>query len=189
MTGGGQPGQPDGSQGSGQRGGWAQSEPELVIAGLLTGSATVTALLFGGLGAGCLVLAAAAVLALCTLRLAAPAGAAPGPAEERELRTGTSFTGFWRKRSMVNDATQTMAGYDMELRGILQNLLAARLAERHGISLYHDPAAARRLLLRGQDQSLWFWLDPARPPAPEGSPRAGIPPRTLAALLNRLEKL
>ena len=176
-------------QGSGQRSGWADSGPELVIAGLLAGSAGLTALLFGGLGACCLVLAAAAVLALCTLRLAAPPGVAPGPAEEAELRTGTSFTGFWRKRSMVNDATQTMAGYDMELRGILQNLLAARLAERHGISLYHDPAAAKRLLLRGQDQALWFWLDPARPPVPEGSPRGGIPPRTLAALLNRLEKL
>jgi hypothetical protein len=175
---------------SGQRGGWADCGPELVIAGLLVGTLSVIALLFGGLGACCVVLAAAAVLALCTLRLAAPQGAVPGPAEETAAHTSTSFTGFWRKRAMVNDATQTLAGYDFELRGILQNLLAARLAERYGISLYHDPAAARRQLVRtSHDQALWYWLDPARPALPDAGSRAGIPPRTLAAVLDRLEKL
>jgi hypothetical protein len=179
-----------GQAASGRRGGWADCGPELMVAGLLAGTLSIIALLFGGLGTCCIVLAVVAVIALGTLRLAAPQGAVPGPAEEAALATSTSFTGFWRKRSMVNDATQTLAGYDFELRGILQNLLAARLAERYGISLYHDPAAARSQLVRtSQDHALWYWLDPARPAVPDASSRAGIPPRTLAAVLDRLEKL
>ena len=68
-------------------------------------------------------------------------------------------------------------------------LLAVRLAERHGISLHDDPAAARRLLCPGhRDDRLWYWVDPARPPATTGT-QSGIPPRTLARLIDRLEKL
>ena len=45
---------------------------------------------------------------------------------------------------------------------MLEHLLAARLAERHGVHLYQDPEAARRLLCRsGRDADLWPWIDPA----------------------------
>ena len=82
-----------------------------------------------------------------------------------------------------------MASYDADLRPVLQHLLAARLAERHGINLYHDPETARRLLLPGpRDDTLWFWLDPARP-AEADRLRPGIPSRTLAAIIDRLERL
>jgi len=90
---------------------------------------------------------------------------------------------------MLHDATASMAAYDAEVRPTLQHLLAARLAERHGVSLDADPAAARRLLLPGHgDQALWFWLDPLRP-AENDKDRRGIPPRTLAAIFDRLERL
>jgi len=82
-----------------------------------------------------------------------------------------------------------MTAYDAELRGTLQRLLAARLAERHGISLHDDPDGARRLLCpTPRDDRLWYWVDPARPPATPGQ-QSGIPPRTLARLIDRLEQL
>jgi hypothetical protein len=82
-----------------------------------------------------------------------------------------------------------MASYELELRPTLQHLLAARLADRHGVSLYADPDTARRLLLpAARDAELWRWLDPDRPAPPERD-RSGIPPRTLAAIIDRLERL
>jgi hypothetical protein len=90
-----------------------------------------------------------------------------------------------------------MVSYDAELRPTLQHLLAARLAERHGVNLYTDPAAARRVMLTGtgrgatrarQDDQIWYWLDPSRPAETRQDVR-GIPPRTLAVILDRLERL
>ena len=78
-----------------------------------------------------------------------------------------------------------------ELRPVLEHLLAARLAERHGVHLYQDPDAARRLLCRNRrDAGLWRWIDPRiRPQAGEGQERRGIPRHVLARLIDRLEKL
>ncbi len=41
---------------------------------------------------------------------------------------------------------------------------------------------------RAREDALWFWLDPQRPAQTEQG-RSGIPPRTLAAILDRLERL
>ena len=76
---------------------------------------------------------------------------------------------------------------------MLEHLLAARLAERHGVNLYQDPDAARRLLCRNpRDADLWPWIDPDTRPETAGADaaeRRGIPRRTLARLIDRLEKL
>ena len=101
----------------------------------------------------------------------------------------TTFARFWRRHSDVQAATRSLAAYDFELRATLQHLLAARLAERHGISLYDDPEAARRLLAGGGRDRLWFWLDPGREAVTDEGRAAGIPPRTLAAIIDRLEHL
>src|SRR6266852_6178663 len=64
--------------------------------------------------------------------------AEPGPA------SGSSFASsgdYWRKRARVAEGTQSMAAYNAGLRLTLEHLLASRLSERHGISLYEDPAA------------------------------------------------
>ena len=83
--------------------------------------------------------------------------------------------------------------YDGELRPVLEHLLAARLAERHGVHLYQEPDAARRLLCRtSRDADLWRWIDPTTRPetVPRGvTERRGIPRHTLARLIDRLEKL
>ena len=104
----------------------------------------------------------------------------------------SSFSRQWRRQSRLGDAQASMTAYEAGLRGQLEHLLASRLAERHGISLYDDPAAARQAFTQGNTgyDSLWRWVDPARPaaPSPPGD-QPGIPYRTLARLLDRLEHL
>jgi hypothetical protein len=169
---------------------WRGALPEIAVAAILFAAATATGYaLAGRAGAGATMLCAAAA-ALISLRGLVPA--APGDDEELLSRHGYttfSFTGFWRKRAGLADGTRSMAAYDAELRPTLQNLLAARLAEHHGISLQEDPAAARRLLCPGRgDARLWNWIAPDRQPSTD-TEAAGIPPRTLASLINRLERL
>jgi hypothetical protein len=186
---------PGGADASGERrqapeGSWRASAPELAAAafGVLVTALAVYA--YAGADAAVAVVAGCAVAAIVYLRTLVPAVAR---VDIREVlpsgQATTSFLGVWRKRVTLRDATARMTSYDAELRPALQHLLAARLAQRHGISLYADPAAARRLLLPGpRDDALWFWLDPGRQ-AETDPKRPGIPPRALAAILDRLERL
>ena len=170
--------------------GWLACLPELACAAFLVLSTSVAVYAYAGLGATVLTVCGWAVAALALLSALVPAGTQPLIEQaQRQGRHHTSFLGFWGKRRMLQDATASMASYDAELRPVLQHLLAARLAERHGVNLYHDPATARRLLLPApRDNALWFWLDPARP-ADSDLHRNGIPARTLAAIIDRLERL
>ena len=174
---------------------WTAAVPEICIAAIVVACAAVTGYAAAGLPGIAVVMAVAAVAALAGLRFIGPVQAAPpGPGQDSASGIDTeaipgSFVGYWRRRSGLADATQSLAAYDSRLRVTLQHLLAARLAERHGVILQDDPAAARRLLCpRRRDESLWYWVDPARPPAAAGNQR-GIPPRTLAQLIDRLERL
>jgi hypothetical protein len=170
--------------------GWATCVPELAAAAFLIIASCVALYLYGGLGLAVYAAAGWAVLCIVALPLLIPA--APGELIQVENWQGqgrTSFLGFWRKRSLLQEASTSMAVYDAELRPALQHLLAARLAERHGLSLYAHPEAVRRLLDAGSHgQSLWPWLDPQRS-AVTDQRRAGIPPRTLTAIIDRLERL
>jgi uncharacterized membrane protein len=178
--------------------GWRGCLPELSVAGLLILATSGVVYGYAGAGAAVLALTIWAVALLVLLRGLVLGTVAPLRAERTWRASGhTSFTGFWRKRASVSTATAAMISYDTELRPVLQHLLAARLAERHGLNLYTDPAAARRLLLSGtehgaararQDDQLWYLLDPSRPAETRQGMR-GIPPRTLAVILDRLEQL
>jgi hypothetical protein len=170
--------------------GWRAAAPELVIAATLVAFTSVAVYLYAGRGTAVVAVVIWAVVALAALRWIVPPTARPLAEQVPWLGAGrTSFTGYWRKRAMLADASASMVSYDTELRITLQHLLAARLAERHGVSLYTDPEAARRLLLpRASDGVLWYWLDPLRP-AVSDQKRRGIPPRTLVAIINRLERL
>jgi hypothetical protein len=180
---------------SGQRrqapaGSWRASAPELAAAAFGVVVTALAVYAYAGADAAVAVVAGCAVAAIAYLRALVPAVVRM---DIREVlpsgQATTSFLGVWRKRVTLRDATARMTSYDVELRPALQHLLAARLAQRHGVSLYADPAAARRLLLPGRrDDSLWFWLDPGRQ-AETDPKRPGIPPRALAAILDRLERL
>lgn len=185
-TGSGGPGQPA------EHHGWAGSMPEIGLAAFLVIGTSLALYLYGGLGLAVYAVAAWAVICIAALPALLPVAPQPLIAQEGwRSQSRTSFLGFWRKRSLLHDATSSMAVYDAELRPVLQHLLAARLAERHDVSLYADPAAARRVLegtAGAHGGSLWSWLDPERPAVTEQQ-RAGIPPRTLAAIIDRLERL
>ncbi len=170
---------------------WAQARPELIIATAGVSATALAALAVLGPAAAALVLIIAGIAALVTLRALALPGIPPPPLDEASpAGVVRSFTGLFRKQSELTYGTSSLSAYDLGLRVTLQRLLAARLSERHGISLHDDPDAARRLLCAGQrGDGLWFWIDPARPPAQDDRPRSGIPPRTLALLIDRLERL
>jgi hypothetical protein len=175
--------------------GWRACVPELTLTAALVLVTSAAVYGYAGAGAAVLTLTIWAVVLLVLARGLVTGAGAPLLAHRETWRGAgrTSFTGFWRKRGVLANATASMASYDAELRPILQHLLAARLAERHDVNLYQDPATARQLLLGGATRSrredqLWRWLDPARPAEARQQVR-GIPPRTLAAIIDRLERL
>jgi hypothetical protein len=179
--------------------GWRGAIPEIIIAGVLVVAAGIAGYALAGPAAPGAVAIGAAVVILIGLRGALPARQELARPEQESAvgRYPVSFTAFWRKRTGLADATQSLMSYDAGLRPTLQHLLAARLAERHGVSLRDDPELARRLLCQdGRHEGLWYWVDPARPAIRPGSAddskltrRPGIPPRTLALLIDRLEQL
>lgn len=180
------------------RAGWPP-RPELIIAAVAVTATAAAGYAVGGPGALALVAVAAAVISLVVLRslvpplpLASSAEDVSGPDPAVPAPVLSSFSRQWRRQSRLSDAQASMTAYEAGLRGQLEHLLASRLAERHGISLYDDPAAARQAFTRGNPgyDSLWRWVDPARPaaPSPPGD-QPGIPYRTLARLLDRLEHL
>jgi hypothetical protein len=172
---------------------WRGARPELlsaavtVIAIAVAGYAVAS---WAGLAVVAVVTAAVAMVLLRGLLPQLTPDAAKKATEKPQART---LTGYSHRRFVVRNAMTSRNYYNTELRPVLEHLLAARLAERHGVHLYQDPQAARGLLCRNpRDQGLWEWIDPTtRPenPTREGQERHGIPPRTLARLIDRLEKL
>jgi hypothetical protein len=170
--------------------GWRAAVPEICVAAVLVALAAAAGYVTGGLAGTAVVMSGAAVVVLVVMRALTPLDVAPGAIRRTDAEAvPVTFAGYWRKRTGLVDGTQSLTAYDAELRGTLQHLLAARLAERHGTSLDDDPQAARRLLCPDpRDEALWYWVDPARPRAQAGK-QPGIPPRTLARLIDRLEQL
>ncbi|HSR25414.1 MAG TPA: hypothetical protein VLW53_17800, partial [Candidatus Eisenbacteria bacterium] len=128
-----------------------------------------------GLGGLLVALSVVAVAALLATLLAVPA--AP-PLRGRPRRTvaheNAPFRSYRRVAERLSWATVSPRHYDVVTRPLLQRLLAARLAERHGIDLHRSPAAARELV----GAELWPWLDPGRP-ADESSHPPGLEAATL----------
>ena len=170
--------------------GWRAAVPEICIAAVLVALAAAAGYVAAGSAGAVVVVIGAAAAALVVMRAITPLGTLPREVHVADTETvPVTFTGYWRKRAGLVDGTHSLAAYDAGLRGTLQHLLAARLAERHGVSLHDDPDTARRLLCpRPRDDALWYWVDPARPPSQAGK-QPGIPPRTLARLIDRLEQL
>jgi hypothetical protein len=164
------------------------------VAGLLAVVLTAAAWALDGPAAAGFVLLICIAVSLVVLRaLIEPDQEPPAPEAPSELGPGLSFIGVWRTRSDLVDAINSLGAWEYRLRPRLTNLLAARLSERHGISLADDPQAAARLLRGtshdGTRNDLWRWLDPSRPAPPDAESLPGIPPNVLAALIDRLEKL
>jgi hypothetical protein len=172
---------------------WRGTAPELVIAAILVTAVAAAGYAVAGWAGLSVVAVATAAIAMLVLRVLLPQLTPDEAKKAREKPQARSLSGYSRRRFVVHNAMTSQGFYDSELRPVLEHLLAARLAERHGVHLYQDPAAARRLLCRSpRDAGLWQWIDPAtRPQVPprEATDRRGIPRRTLARLIDRLEKL
>ena len=181
---------------------WRGAGPELVIAGVVIVVAAAVGYLLAGWAGLSVAVTAGAAAAMLVLRYVLPTLTPDAARKAREKPQPRLLSGYSHRRSVVHNAIASRGFYQGELRPVLEHLLAARLAERHGVHLYQDPDAARRLLCRRpRDADLWPWIEPVpKPPeAPEGAKpetraskagtEPGIPRRTLARLIDRLESL
>jgi hypothetical protein len=167
-----------------------------VIAGVVILVAAAAGYLMAGWAGLSVAVIAGAAAAMVVLRYLLPTLTPDAARKARERPRGRMLTGYSHRRFVVHSSIASRGFYQSELRPVLEHLLAARLAERHGVHLYQDPdAARRRLCRRPRDADLWPWIDPApessRPttPAPKAGTARGIPRRTLARLIDRLESL
>ena len=170
---------------------WRGTAPELLTAAAAVTVAAVAAYAIAG-GAGLAVVAVATTAGvMILLRFLLPQLTPDASRKARDRPRARILTGYSRRRFMVRNAMTSQNYYNLELRPVLEHLLAARLAERHGVHLYQDPDAARRLLCRNpRDAGLWRWIDPTiRPQTRDSQERRGIPRHTLTRLIDRLEKL
>jgi hypothetical protein len=170
---------------------WRGTRPELSIAAAAVTAAAVAAYATAGWAGLAVVAVATAAGAMVLIRALLPQLTPDAAKQAQEKPRARTLTGYSHRRYVVHTAMASRHYYDMELRPVLEHLLAARLAERHGVHLYQDPEAARRLLCHSpRDAGLWRWIDPAtRPRTREDQERRGIPRHTLARLIDRLEKM
>jgi hypothetical protein len=172
---------------------WRGIKPELAVATALAAAGGVAGYVMAGWAGLSAVITVVAAIALAVLRALLPKLPPDQVKTARKKPVARALSGYAQRRLVVETAMKSLASYDGELRPVLERLLAARLAQRHGVHLYRDPAAARALLCRdSRDADLWTWIDPATRPKESSRARTeqpGIPRRTLARLIDRLESL
>jgi hypothetical protein len=171
---------------------WRGCAPELTIAAVLVAVTAVAGYAMAGWAGLSVVAVATTAIAMVVLRALLPQLTPDQAKKARNKPTARTLSGYSHRRFVVQTSISSQGFYHGELRPVLEHLLAARLAERHDVHLYQDPEAARRLLCRHpRDADLWTWIDPATRPASvrDATDQRGIPRRTLARLINRLEQL
>lgn len=171
---------------------WHGSGPELVITAVAVGATALAALAVAGWSGLAVVVIAATAIAMVVLRGLTPRPAGETVRKAREKPAARAIGGYAQRRFAVATSVSSQAFYETELRPALEHLLAARLAEHHGINLYAEPSRARAAFCQTPgDESLWPWIDPAQaaPLDQRADTRSGIPRRALARLVYRLEHL
>jgi hypothetical protein len=127
-------------------------------------------------------LAAACALLAARLRLPAPL---PRGARPRRTRFGApAFGRYGQIELALAEAQTSRRHFDHVTRPLLHRLLAALLADRRGIDLAGNRAAARAAL----GERLWPLLDPGRP-ACNDSDVPGVDVGVLTDIVDRLEGL
>lgn len=175
---------------------WRGAGPELLTAAVAVAATGLAAIAVAGWTGLVITAAGTAALSLVVVRGLAPRSADPSVRTARSKPAARSLSGYAQRRFVVSMGVRDLAFYEADLRPALEHLLAARLAERHGVNLYTDPVAAREAFCRNAaDEALWPWIDPVRGrgsgTAASGSAysRQGIPRRVLTRLIDRLEQL
>jgi hypothetical protein len=171
---------------------WRDAVPELIIAAIAALAAALAGAAVSGWPGVVVVAAAATVLALVVLRGTIPRSSAQASRRAKAKPQARSISGYGQRRFVVATSLTSRALYEADLRPDLEHILAARLADGHGVNLYTEPEAARKAFCRTRaDESLWPWIDPAQALNTDDRQRQrqGIPRRTLARLITRLEQL
>lgn len=171
---------------------WQGTRPELVTAAITVAVTAAAAGLVAGWPGLAVVAIGAAAVSMVVLRGLLARSAAQTVRRAQNEQTMRPVSGYAQRRFVVATSLTSRPMYESDLRPVLEHLLAARLAENHGINLYTDPAAARRAFCHGRgDEDLWRWIDPeqALSTAERERDRRGISHRTLTRLVNRLEQL
>ncbi len=165
-----------------------RSEPgarvRLIVAGAGLAAGIVGWLLAGTLGIF-IVVSAALVVGLLLLRAQLPRGPRPPKRQRRAVPfLNADFPAYRRIEDTLFWAPVSARHFDHAVRPLLSRLLATVLAERHGVDMATNPAAARAAI--GDD--LWPLVDPDRPASDDtGAP--GVPLPVVLSFLDRLEKL
>ena len=171
---------------------WRAAAPELIIAAITVAVAALAGAAVSGWPGVVVVAVAAAALALLVLRAALPRSAAPFSRRAKDKQQARAIFGYGQRRFIVATSLTSRPLYESDLRPVLEHVLAARLAESHGVNLYTEPEAARRVFCRTRaDESLWPWIDPAQAENADqrSRHRGGVPRSVLARLITRLEQL
>jgi hypothetical protein len=169
---------------------WQGAAPELTIAAVAVLVTAVGGYAVAGWDGAAAVAIAAAAIAMFVLRALLPQGSADVAKKARQKPTAKPVSGYSHRRFVVQSSVSNRSFYDLELRPVLEHLLAARLSERHGVNLYQDPAAARGLFCKHRgDGALWQWIAPEAPSEQAYGNRRGIPRHALLRIIERLEKL
>jgi hypothetical protein len=171
---------------------WRAALPELIIAATAVIAAALAAAAVSGWPGAVAVTAATTVIALLVLRAVIPRSEAQALRLKRDRQRARPIHGYAQRRFVVVTSLASRPMYESDLRPVLEHVLAARLAERHAVNLYTEPEKARQTFCRTRgDASLWSWIDPAQALDADarGGRKHGIPRRTLARLITRLEQL
>lgn len=171
---------------------WRPALPELVIAAVVVLAAALAGAAVAGWPGVVTVAAAATVIAVLLLRGITPRAAAQTLRVRQDKQRARPISGYSQRRFVVATSLTSRPMYESDLRPVLEHVLAARLAENHAVNLYTEPDKARRAFCRTRgDDRLWRWIDPAQVLGADerARQRYGIPRRTLARLITRLEQL
>jgi hypothetical protein len=153
--------------------------------GAVAAGALVLGYTLAGVGGLLVVLTAIAVVGVLTVTLRVPrAPVLRGRVRKPVPVVNAPYRTYRRVAEQLSWARVSPRHYDVVTRPLLQDLMASRLAERHGVDVHRSPDVARALL--GED--VWQWLDPARPASGISRP-PGLDPRVLVTLVDRLEAL
>jgi len=171
---------------------WREAAPELTIAAIAVTAAALAGAAVSGWPGVVTVAAAASVLALMVLRALLPGSAAQTVRRAKDKPQARAISGYAHRRFTVSTSVTSRPTYESDMRPVLEHILAARLADSRGVNLYTEPAEAKAAFCRGlADEALWQWIDPkqALNASDRAGQRHGIPRRTLARLITRLEQL
>jgi hypothetical protein len=177
----------DGPGATGRRAtrGWIGADPVRLVLALATAAVLILGWALAGTLGVFVVLSAGFVLGILAIRSQLPRG----PRRPRRRRPpvpflNADFPAYRRIEDTLFWAPVSARHFDHAVRPLLSRLLAAVLAERHGVDMTADSAAAKAAI--GAD--LWPLVDPARPVS-DDTRAPGVPLPTVMRFLARLEAL